>query len=267
MNPKGLITKFLKEHRYQQVQPHAALIDMDGTLYDSMGNHADAWYRMISELGIEVSRDEFFLYEGSTGAATINKIFNRAYGRDATPDEIAELYHRKTVYFSEMPKVRPMPGAKEMLDIFLNAGMRCVLVTGSGQSSLLKRIDKDFPGVFAPKKMVTSHDVTHGKPHPEPFLRAMQLADVHPSQAIAIENAPLGVKSASDAGAFTIAVTTGPIPRSEMEKAGATIVYSSMHECVKHLPSLIGQLSNITSHNQPVKNVTDYETSRSIIYQ
>ncbi len=236
------IERFLKARHYKSVKPLAALIDMDGTLYDSMGNHADAWLRMVTELGIKATREEFFLYEGRTGASTINIIFQRAYGRNATPEEIEELYHRKTIYFAEMPPVKPMPGAQEMLKTLMDAEIKRVLVTGSGQSSLINRLDTDFPGAFHPDIRVTSRDVKHGKPHPEPFIRAMQLARVSPSQSIAIENAPLGIKSAVDAGAFTIAVTTGPIPREEMEKAGAAVIFSSMEECASQLHILLYQL-------------------------
>lgn len=236
------IESFLKKRHFKSVKPLAALIDMDGTLYDSMGNHADAWLRMVTELGIPATREEFFMYEGRTGASTINIIFQRAYGRDATPEEIEELYHRKTVYFAEMPDVKPMPGAKKMLETLCEAGIRRVLVTGSGQSSLINRLDTDFPGAFPHDMRVTSRNVSHGKPHPEPFIKAMQIARATPSQCIAIENAPLGIKSASDAGAFTIAVTTGPIPREEMENAGAAVIFPSMEECAGQIHILLYEL-------------------------
>lgn len=236
------IVRFLKKRHYKAVKPLAALIDMDGTLYDSMRNHSAAWYRMINELGIDATQEEFYMYEGRTGASTINIIFQRAYGRDATPEEIEELYHRKTVYFSELPPVKLMPGAPEMVRVLMESGIKRVLVTGSGQTSLINRINEDFPNAFSSELRVTSRDVSHGKPHPEPFIRAMQLAGVKPSQSIAIENAPLGVKSASDAGAFTIAVTTGPIPQEAMVEAGAAVVFSSMEECAENIHLLIYEL-------------------------
>lgn len=236
------IERFLERHHYLSVQPTTALIDMDGTLYDSMPYHAEAWYRMVTELGIDATREEFYLYEGRTGASTINILFNRAYGRDATPEEIKELYRRKTVYFAEIADIRPMPGAREMLEFMESIGMKRILVTGSGQSTLLDRIDSDFPGAFLPGMRVTSRDVTHGKPHPEPFIRGMQIARSRPSQCIVIENAPLGVKAGDTAGAFTIGVTTGPIPRRELDEAGAAVVFNSMKECADALPMLIYQL-------------------------
>lgn len=240
-----IILSFLQRRHYKQLQPLAALIDMDGTLYDSMGNHADAWHRLATELGIPTTREEFFLYEGRTGASTLNLLFNRAYNRDATAQEIEELYARKALYFTQMPAVKPMPGAMQMLNFFKEVNMRRVLVTGSGQRSLIDRLEEDFPGAFTSSMMVTSRDVKCGKPHPEPFIKAMEMARVRPSQAIAIENAPLGVKSASAAGAFTVAVTTGPIPREELIKAGAAIVFDSMEQCAEMLPQLVFKMFNL----------------------
>lgn len=241
-----IINAFLKQRHYKAVQPLAALIDMDGTLYDSMKNHARAWQRMVTDLGIDCTYEEFFMHEGRTGAATIDIIFQRAYGRNATQNEHEEYYHRKTVYFSELPPVEVMPGAKSMISTLMEAGIKRVLVTGSGQNSLINRLDTDFPGAFIPQLRVTSRDVTKGKPHPEPYMRAMQLARVRPSQCIAIENAPLGIKSAVDAGVFTIAVTTGPIPRKEMEAAGASVIFSSMEECAEQIHILLYELLTTT---------------------
>ena len=241
-----IVLSFLKRRHYKNIQPLAALIDMDGTLYDSMGNHANAWHRLATELGIEATREEFFMYEGRTGASTLNILFNRAYGRDASAQEIEELYARKALYFTQMPAVKPMPGAMQMLDFFKEIGMKRVLVTGSGQRSLIDRLERDFPGAFTPDMMVTSRDVKCGKPHPEPFIKAMEMARVRPSQAIAVENAPLGVKSANSAGAFTVAVTTGPIPREELIKAGAAIVFDSMPQCAEMLPQLVLKMFNLT---------------------
>ncbi|MBR4722086.1 MAG: HAD-IA family hydrolase [Muribaculaceae bacterium] len=239
MDERQQIEQFLRRRHFHQVLPIAALIDMDGTLYDSMGNHADAWMKMAEEEHLPARREEFFIWEGQTGAMTINTLFRRTHGRDATEEEIRELYHRKTIYFQQLPPVSPMEGAQDMVATFIKSGVRRVLVTGSGQSSLINRIEADFPGAFTPELMVTSRDVEHGKPHPEPFIRAMQKAGVKPSQAIAIENAPLGVKSAVAAGVFTVGVVTGPIPVSDMEDAGAAIVYRSMREFADALPQLL----------------------------
>lgn len=219
--------------------PVAALIDMDGTLYDSMGNHADAWLRVATEAGIKAKMDEFFLYEGRTGASTIDILFNRQWGRNATEQEKKDLYHLKTVYFQQLPDVHPMPGARRLLEVLKRTGIERVLVTGSGQNSLLSRINKDFPGLMSDDLRITSADVVHGKPHPEPYLKAVELVHTAPDRCVAFENAPLGVESAHRAGVFTVGITTGPIPAEKLKEAGADIVYNSMEECADLFPQLL----------------------------
>ena len=206
----------------------AALIDMDGVLYDSMPGHTLAWKRMMDDLGVDCSRDEFYLYEGMTGKASINLLMKRAFGQEVSDERAAELYAVKSKYFQEMGVAPVMPGASRMLNALKSAGLKCVLVTGSGQKSLLQSLDSDYPGVFDKECRVTANDVIHGKPHPEPYLRGAEKAGVDISEAIVIENAPLGVRAGKAAGAFTIAVTTGPIPRVEFEKEGADMIFDSM---------------------------------------
>jgi HAD superfamily hydrolase (TIGR01509 family) len=238
------VKNFLRKHNYTSVNPQAALCDMDGTLYDSMPHHADAWKQVITAEGIECTRDEFFLYEGRTGASTINLLFNRAFGHGATDDECKRIYHAKTEAFKAMSPVDIMPGAQSLIQQFVDASIAPVLVTGSGQASLLDKLNSDYNNVFPPEMRVTAHDVKHGKPHPEPYLMALKKADVEANCAIALENAPLGVQSAADAGVFTIAVVTGPIPREAMIEAGAAVVFDSMPECDKCFPALLEALKN-----------------------
>ncbi len=240
---KMIVERYLAKHGHERFAPKAALIDMDGTLYDSMGNHANAWHRMTTELGLNCTRDEFFLYEGMTGASTLNLIFNRELGRGATAEEIERLYHLKTIYFSEQPPVERMKGASDMLAFLSDRGLRRVLVTGSGQSSLINRLNEDFPGAFHEGDRITSRDVKHGKPHPEPYLMAMKIADVEPFESIVFENAPLGVQAGSASGAFTIGLTTGPIPADALANAGADVIFPSMEACAKALPILFDEIS------------------------
>ncbi len=222
-------------------RPRAFLFDMDGTLYDSMPNHASSWYQMVCEQGIACSPEEFFLYEGATGAWTVNLLFQRAYGRDATPEEVQRLYERKAEIFRSKPHPSVMPGARALVDAVRSLPWKpqTILVTGSAQGSLLGSLDSDFPGAFPTERRVTALNVKRGKPAPDPFLQGASLAGVSPSECIVIENAPLGVQAGHAAGCFTVAVTTGPIPRDRMLEAGADLVFDSMPECAAKLPELL----------------------------
>lgn len=205
-----------------------ALIDMDGVLYDSMPGHTLAWKRMMDDLGVECTREEFFLYEGMTGRATIDLLMRRAFGHGVDADEARRLYDIKSRCFREMGPAPLMPGADRMLRALKRGGMMRVLVTGSGQKSLLESLSRDYPGMFADSLRVTAHDVTHGKPDPEPYLKGAEKGGISPSQAVVIENAPLGVRAGKAAGCFTVAVTTGPIPCREFEREGADMIFPSM---------------------------------------
>lgn len=217
----------------------AALIDMDGTLYDSMGYHTLAWHRMMRDIGIDTDRNRFYLFEGMTGKATVNLLFREFLHRDATDEEVERHYARKAAYFNEMPEVSPMPGAKQLLDALTERGIKCVLVTGSGQRSLIDRLQRDFPGIFAPEMMITSADVEHGKPNPEPYLKAMQRVGVTAEEAFVVENAPLGVRSGASSGAFTIGLTTGPVPVEALVGEGADIVLPSMQSLADNVELLL----------------------------
>lgn len=205
-----------------------ALIDMDGVLYDSMKYHTLAWQRMMEEQGVKCDRDEFYLYEGMTGMATIDLLFRRAFGHGVTAEQAKELYAVKSRYFKEIGWNEPMPGADRMLRALEARGIRRILVTGSSQATLLDNINRDYPGAFMPGDRVTAADVTHGKPDPEPYLKGLEIAGARPEEAVVIENAPLGVRAGKAAGVFTFAVTTGPIPREEFVKENADMIFPSM---------------------------------------
>lgn len=215
-----------------------ALIDMDGVIYDSMKYHAQAWMRLMKEAGVPCSPEDIYLYEGMTGPAVINLLYNRAFGHGVSHEEALDMYHRKTLYFREIGHNDPMPGTDRMLKALERHGIRRILVTGSSQASLLDNINRDYPNAFMPGDRVTALDVRKGKPDPEPYLRGLSIAGIKPEEAIVIENAPLGVRAGKGAGVFTIAVTTGPIPREAFIKEGADIVFPSMPEFADYLDSI-----------------------------
>ena len=163
------IKNYLLQHNVPCITPKAALIDMDGVLYDSMKNHVEAWYRTLTPMGFKCSKDEFYLYEGRTGASTIKYLFNKHFGKQVSDDECAEIYKIKEKHFNALEKIVPMPGADLMLQRIIGNGIRPVLVTGSGQGSLLDRLDHDYPGVFEQQYKVTAYDVMIGMPSPEPY--------------------------------------------------------------------------------------------------
>ena len=93
----------------------AVLFDMDGVLFNSMPYHSEAWHKVMKSHGLTLSREEAYMHEGRTGAATINIVFQRELGREATQEEIESIYQEKSVLFNSYAEAERMPGAWELL--------------------------------------------------------------------------------------------------------------------------------------------------------
>ena len=96
----------------------------------------------------------------------MTEAFTAQLHREATDDEIQRIYADKAAIFMSISKTNPMPFAKEVLTALQAAGKKIVLVTGSGQKSLISKLNETYPTVFSPENMVTSFDVKYGKPNP-----------------------------------------------------------------------------------------------------
>ena len=222
------INQYLKANNYNSLHLKSVLFDMDGVLFDSMPYHADAWHKTMAHHGLNLSREEAYLHEGRTGASTINIVCKRERGYEASEDEIKTIYAEKSEEFNKNPEVQRMPGALEVLTKIKQDGLFSMVVTGSGQHSLINRLNTNFPGIFTPELMVTAFDVKYGKPNPEPYLMALKKGNLKANEAIVVENAPLGVEAGHAAGIFTVAVNPGPLDDKVLLAAGADLLFPSM---------------------------------------
>lgn len=250
----------------------AFLFDMDGVLFDSMKNHSEAWYQVMGErYGFTCDRSIFYMYEGSTGVQTIDAFFMKQKGRHASDEEWQQIYKEKSDVFSSLGQALPMPGAAEVLKKVGEMGLTRVVVTGSGQKTLVSRLGDAYPGVFDWDHIVWGKDCPngHGKPHPDPYLIGLRKAagnttavdwnktdcfndgteTLLPSEAIVVENAPMGVQAAKAAGIFTIAVNTGPLDPQVLKDAGADIVLGSMVELAEKIVSIASANWNLNTSN------------------
>ena len=222
------INKYLEKHGFEALTPKAVLFDMDGVLYDSMPYHARSWHSSMARLGINMVPEEAYEYEGMRGVETIKMLARRQWGKEISDDEAALMYEEKAKDFRACPKAQKMESVEELMRMIKADGLKIVIVTGSGQRTLLQRLEDDFNGLVSTNLVVTSFDVKHGKPDPEPYLRGLDKAEVKANEAIVVENAPLGVRAAVAAGIFTIAVNTGPLPDKALADEGANLIFPTM---------------------------------------
>jgi len=224
------ISNYLSKHGFEAFKPKAVLFDMDGVLYNSMPNHARAWQQAMAQFGITMTAHDAYATEGARGIDTIRMMVKSQQGRDISLEEAQQMYDVKTRLFHEMPDARIFYGVKSLMRKIHLCGMTIGVVTGSGQRPLLNRLLNDFGEFLDEDHIVTAYDVKRGKPNPDPYLMGMQkVGNTQPWETIVVENAPLGVRAATAARCFTIAVNTGPLPDHSLTDAGADLLLPSLY--------------------------------------
>jgi sugar-phosphatase len=153
------------------------------------------------------------------------EVVARAHGRpslatvrDYLPhaDHDAENREVERREIADLAGVVPLPGALALL-----AGLppdRWTIVTSCTRRLAEVRIKA--AGLPLPARMVTSTDITHGKPHPEPYLKGVSLLGFPAAQCVVLEDAPAGIRSGKSAAAKVIALKT-TAPPAALRDAGA----------------------------------------------
>ena len=135
-----IISRYLHTYTFTHFDFKAVLFDMDGVLYNSMPAHAKSWQETMEECGYTSTEPlEFYYHEGRVGASTIHIITEREFGRKASQKEIKNIYARKSELFAQYNHGEIISGIKEVIQFVKSQGLKPVLVTGSGQPSLLDR--------------------------------------------------------------------------------------------------------------------------------
>lgn len=224
-------------------QLRGIFFDMDGVLFNSMPYHARSWIQTFSEFQLQLPEFEPYMNEGSTALYTVQQMFKKYLHREATPEECEQIKQRKHQVMASMPPSDIFPSIPGLLQEINQQLIDCWVVTGSAQENLIGRLMNETGGILKREKMITAHDVSQGKPHPEPYLKAMHRSGYGVHQAVVIENAPLGVISARAAGLFTIAVNTGPLHRDVLHNAGANLIFRDTLELKNFWPVIFRALS------------------------
>ena len=213
--------------------PKAVFFDQDGVLYNSMPYHAASWAWAMTKHGLPYTEMECYRNEGRTSTGVIQEHHQQKYGTDATPELVEAIYKDKTAHFTEMTGGFPgtIPGVKEVLHYLHAHGVECWVVTGSGQRNLINALNDTFDNVF--KGIISSFDVKHGKPDPEPYLKAWERSGWKKEECFVVENAPLGVRAAKAAGLFCIAVNTGILPDSDLAEEKADKIFPDMQKLLE----------------------------------
>ena len=182
----------------------AYLFDLDGTIADSMGLHYIAWTRTLAQYGASFPEHLFYAWGGVPPLEIVERL-NLHFGY--TLDPVETVHRKEGVYLATLDQLQPV--AAVLAHVEASSGsLPFAIVSGSPRASILRTLEilgltQHFPLI------VGAEDYAHGKPHPEPFLRAAELLGVAPGRCLVFEDAEAGIASAMAAGMQVVRV---PMP-------------------------------------------------------
>jgi HAD superfamily hydrolase (TIGR01509 family) len=211
----------------------AVLVDMDGTLLDSEKVWDIALADLAAWLGGDLSATARRHMVGSSMARSV-AILHADLGIEADPESsaaylterTAELFHTDLVW---------KPGAHELLVTLRSGGVPVALVTSTRR--YLTEIALDTLGRKYFAATVCGDEVKRPKPHPDPYLRAAELVAADPARCLAIEDSPLGIAAAEQAGCAVLAVPSEvPIAAAPTRTVRPSLVGMSLAELAALVP-------------------------------
>jgi sugar-phosphatase len=193
------------------LQCEGVLFDLDGVLVDSTPAVARVWSWWAKQHGFD-PEETVRKAHGRPSIATIRELLPNA---DAEKEN-NEVEQRE---IEDVEGVVPLPGVVELLQSLPLD--RWAIVTSCTRRLAFVRIRA--AGLPEPKFIVTSNDITRGKPDPEPYAKGAQVLSLTAKDCIVLEDAPAGIRSGRDAGARVVALQT--TERDELlHAAGANFI-------------------------------------------
>ena len=174
---------------------------MDGVLIDAMPFHAEAVKIAIKEgTNYEIDKKIVYQLEGMPTDELVQEIFKRNKVSKKLDNELLEkISERKKQIFKEIENTPLIEGVNDLIKELNECDCLKAIVTGAAKNEIEETIDKMI-GLKNFDVVISGEDVDQGKPHSTPFVKALQKMNIKPSECIVVENAPLGVEAANNAG-------------------------------------------------------------------
>lgn len=177
------------------------IFDMDGVLIDAMPFHAEAVKIAIKEeANVEIDKKIVYQLEGMPTDELVQEIFKKNHPNKKIDRElVGKISERKKRIFKEIENTPLIEGVKELIKELHECDCLKAIVTGAAKNEIETTIDKMI-GLKNFDVVISGDDIDQGKPHSTPFIKALQKMNLKPSECIVVENAPLGVEAANNAG-------------------------------------------------------------------
>jgi HAD superfamily hydrolase (TIGR01549 family) len=211
----------------------AFLFDLDGTLVDSVYYHVLAWHEALESSGIELALWRVHRSVGMSGGLFVSALL-REIGLELRPERVAKLHQaHDDAYLRLAPRVRVLPGAKELLSYLTSAGVPWAIATSGMRQSAQPVLNLLEISPHVP--VITRDQVQRAKPDPDLFLAAARRLDVPILESIVVGDSIWDLLAARRARALGVGLLSGGFGQSELERAGAYRVYQDPADLLRHL--------------------------------
>jgi HAD superfamily hydrolase (TIGR01509 family) len=231
----------------------AAVFDFDGVIVDSEPLHFELFRRLLGEEGIALTREQYdAIYLGMDDRECFTEALTR-HGKTAALPRVPELIERKSALLMSTiaDHVPLLPGAVDFVRV-LATSFPLAICSGALRreiEAMLKQagILSCFVGI------ISAEDVSHGKPNPEGFTKALALLNrsqnpappIAAASCLAIEDSLAGIEAARAAGMRCLAVANS-YPAAALKQAGAEAVVASLDD---HPMDAVAQLFSRGNHD------------------
>lgn len=202
----------------------AVLFDMDGTIIDTTEFIYQAFeYTLKTHGHSAVSREDL--------AKLMGLPLTDTYQRITLLKEVQHLFTTHDQFQRRnLQLAAPFPHAIATIKTLRKHGIKTAVVTTRGKASTMLTLEKQQM-VWLFDAIITFEDVSAPKPDPEPVLKALQLLEVNPAQAMMVGDTDLDILAGHNAGVKTVGVTYG-FQGEKIKEAHPDHVIDSIEELV-----------------------------------
>lgn len=204
--------------------PAALLWDFDGTIADTETLEYEAVRAVFVDHGADIPKEDWYAVVGSV--VHVPPWLDQLRAVTGRSLDAADLMASRARHLEVLTKeLQPRPGVVELLADATAAAVPMAVVSNSPHRWVTGHLQQLGLGEHF-SAVVALDDVSHGKPHPEPYATAARLLGADPDQSVAIEDSEPGVASALAAGLVVVGVP-GPLSVNH-DLSGADRVVESL---------------------------------------
>ncbi|WP_428488037.1 HAD family hydrolase [Rhodopila sp.] len=210
----------------------AAIFDVDGTLVDSVDQHAKSWEEAFRDFGHVIPFADVRSQIGK-GGDQLMPVFLTPAELDATGDALDK--QRSSIMKERyLATIKAFPDVRALFQRLRDDGVQVVLASSakSDELKIYKRL-ADIDDLVDAE--TSSDDAEKSKPHPDIFEAALaRLPGIDPSEAVVVGDTPYDAEAAAKVGLATIGILTGGFPESALRRAGCIEIFADPADLLKH---------------------------------